>query len=61
MRVLITGAVEGLGRALAENLLKQGHSVVAVDHNRDGLHELTQSHIGKIQHPNRFLISRISF
>jgi len=43
MRVLITGAVEGLGRALAENLLKQGHSVVAVDHNRDGLLNLPKA------------------
>ncbi|MFD0916141.1 SDR family NAD(P)-dependent oxidoreductase [Pseudahrensia aquimaris] len=46
MRVLITGAVEGLGRALAEQLLSEGHTVVAVDRNRTGLHELTQSHVG---------------
>ena len=46
MNVLITGAVEGLGRALAEILLSQGHTVVAVDRNREGLHAMTQSHVG---------------
>ena len=31
MRVLITGAANGLGRALTEELLRQGHQVVAAD------------------------------
>ena len=49
MRVLITGAVEGLGRALAEQLLAEGHSIVAIDRNREGLHDLTQSHVGRCE------------
>lgn len=46
-KVLITGAVEGLGRALADQVLAQGDFVLAVDHNRQGLHDLTQSHVGQ--------------
>lgn len=45
MRVLVTGAVEGLGRAMTEQLITDGHEVVAIDHNKSGLHELTQSNI----------------
>jgi len=46
-KVLITGAVEGLGRALADQVLARGDFVLAVDHNRQGLHDLTQSHVGQ--------------
>ena len=42
MRVLITGAVEGLGRALCDKLLDGGHFVVAVDHNGEELDQLNQ-------------------
>jgi short-subunit dehydrogenase len=42
MRVLITGAVEGVGRALSNHLLFDGHTVIAVDHNGAGLEELKQ-------------------
>lgn len=47
MRVLITGAVDGLGRALANRYLADGHHVTAIDIDRDGLHEMTQSHVGQ--------------
>ena len=46
MKVLITGAVEGLGRSLADLVISRGHDVLAVDHNRHGLYEMTQSNIG---------------
>ncbi len=42
MRVLITGAVEGLGRALCDQLLGNGHFVTAIDYNNEGLAELDQ-------------------
>lgn len=42
MRVLVTGAVEGLGRALCDRLLEDGHFVLAIDHNIDGLQQLKQ-------------------
>jgi len=43
MRVLLTGAVAGLGRALCNRLLDEGHHVVAVDHDNDGLLEMKKS------------------
>ena len=36
-RILITGSADGLGRASAETLLKEGHSVVVHTRNRDRL------------------------
>ena len=45
MRVLITGAVEGLGRALCDACLARGDFVVALDNNKPGLHSLTQAHV----------------
>lgn len=42
MRVLITGAVEGLGRALCVHLLGNGHFVMAIDYNKAGLTALDQ-------------------
>ena len=40
MKALITGAANGLGRALTENLLEAGHEVVAVDVDTAPLDEL---------------------
>ncbi len=40
MNILITGAVAGLGRALCEKLLDEGHNIIAIDINKDGLEEL---------------------
>ncbi|MEM8748972.1 MAG: SDR family NAD(P)-dependent oxidoreductase [Pseudomonadota bacterium] len=40
MKVLITGASHGLGRALTEKLLAEGHDVFAVDRDTDALDAL---------------------
>ena len=37
---LVTGAGQGIGRAIAERFLKDGFSVVAVDRNQAGLDTL---------------------
>ena len=42
MRVLVTGVVEGLGRALCNRLLSNGHTVIAIDHYGPGLENLKQ-------------------
>ncbi len=42
MRILITGAVEGLGRAMSDQLLDSGHYVVAIDQNGPELIKLKQ-------------------
>ena len=41
--VLVTGAAQGIGRAIAERFLKDGFSLVAVDRNREGLNSLRGS------------------
>lgn len=38
--ILITGAAQGIGRAIAENALARGANVIAVDLNGDGLDSL---------------------
>ena len=40
VKALITGAAEGLGRALAKHLLSNGCEVLAIDRNATGLNEL---------------------
>ena len=44
MKVLITGAARGLGRALVERALDRGATVVALDHDGAGLAELDYLH-----------------
>ncbi|MEE9315284.1 MAG: SDR family NAD(P)-dependent oxidoreductase [Rhizobiaceae bacterium] len=46
MRALITGAAHGLGRALTQELLNNGHEVIAVDIDTDALDELAVSSRG---------------
>lgn len=46
MKVLVTGAAKGLGRALTEQLLEAGHEVVAVDLETDSLDPLAISSRG---------------
>ena len=43
MRVLITGACGSVGRALVHELLAQGKTVCAFDHNEDGLFALRRA------------------
>jgi len=38
--VLVTGAAQGIGRAVAERFLKDGYSVVAIDRNGEALRSL---------------------
>jgi short-subunit dehydrogenase len=40
---MITGVVEGLGRALCDKLLIEGHAVVGLDHNGAGLQTLANN------------------
>ena len=46
MRVLITGAAHGLGRALTEEILRQGHQVIAADRETDSLENMPMAHRG---------------
>jgi 3-oxoacyl-[acyl-carrier protein] reductase len=41
--VLVTGAAQGIGRAIAERFLRDGFSLVAVDRKAEGLQSLAQS------------------
>jgi NAD(P)-dependent dehydrogenase (short-subunit alcohol dehydrogenase family) len=38
---LVTGAGQGIGRAIAERFLKDGFSLIAIDRNREGLDSLS--------------------
>jgi len=40
VKACVTGAAEGLGRALTEHLLSNGCEVLAIDRNEEGLNEL---------------------
>jgi meso-butanediol dehydrogenase/(S,S)-butanediol dehydrogenase/diacetyl reductase len=42
---IVTGAAQGIGRAIAERFLKDGVSLVAVDRNREGLDSLTGANV----------------
>lgn len=44
VKVLVTGAARGLGRALTEELLGKGHSVMAVDRETQSLESLPSSY-----------------
>ena len=42
IRVLVTGAAGSVGRALVEDLLKNGNKVCAFDNSEDGLFKLRE-------------------
>jgi len=44
--VVLTGGAGGIGSAIARALLAQGHSVAAVDRDREALERLMQAHVG---------------
>jgi NAD(P)-dependent dehydrogenase (short-subunit alcohol dehydrogenase family) len=43
-RVVITGVTRGLGRAMAEALMEQGHQVIGIGRSRDQIEELRAAH-----------------
>jgi NAD(P)-dependent dehydrogenase (short-subunit alcohol dehydrogenase family) len=45
---IVTGAAQGIGRAIAERFLKDGISLVAIDRNREGLDSLAASAAGRV-------------
>ena len=44
MKVLITGTTQGIGRAIAEMFLKEGHTVIGIDRMEAGLHHPAYTH-----------------
>lgn len=44
MRVLITGTTQGIGRAIAENFLKEKHEVIGFDRNETGITHANYTH-----------------
>ncbi len=44
MKILITGVTRGLGRALAEHYIKEGHTVIGCGRSADGILDLRFSH-----------------
>lgn len=47
-KALVTGASRGLGRALAQRLLDQGHAVIAVARDEGRLADLAAAHPGRV-------------
>lgn len=45
---IVTGAAQGIGRAIAEQFVKDGVSVVAIDRNREGLDSLAAGAPSKV-------------
>jgi 3-oxoacyl-[acyl-carrier protein] reductase len=46
--VIVTGAAQGIGRAVAEQVLALGGKVVAIDMNADLLNDLASAHGGRV-------------
>jgi len=44
MKALVTGAAHGLGRAITDELLRQGYEVIAVDRDAEPLNDLAMTH-----------------
>ena len=45
MKILITGTSQGIGRAIAERFLREGHTVIGVDRQAEGLSHPSYTHI----------------
>ena len=58
MRVVVTGAASGIGRALCELLVKDGIHVIAVDTNQVGLSTLSEG-LGESLSPVRFDVTDV--
>ena len=39
MKVLITGTAQGIGKAIAEKFLSEGHLVIGIDRQKSGIDE----------------------
>ena len=44
MKILITGTSQGIGRAIAEHFLKNGHTVVGIDRQGQSIEDLKYTH-----------------
>lgn len=53
LRVVITGAGQGIGRALARHFLTKGHRVFLIDINEEELKYTATEHLKKYTRPNR--------
>ena len=44
MKVLITGTAQGIGKAIAEKFLKEGHTVIGIDRNGSAIDDKNYTH-----------------